>query len=258
MDNDNDNTTDCNDTDCANDTACSHLELTCDDGIDNDGDGDTDCDDNDCDNDNNCLNTGTEVDCSDGLDNDNDGLADCSDSDCASDSACSGSETLCDDGVDNDSDGLTDCSDADCGNLPVCANTQPEDCVNGADDDGDGDIDCDDSDCANDPVCSGQGFYDLYIYPALQSYNCTGCHPNQFADYATLMTVQAGDYSSQNSGANMPWITAGDSSQSYLFHKVSGSHLSVNGGGSQMPMGGTVSSTDLLLLEDWINAGAPE
>jgi hypothetical protein len=55
------------------------------------------------------------------------------------------------------------------------------------------------------------------VLPILQSYSCTGCHSGQLSSLSTLLNVQAGDYSGSNSVANMPWITPGDPSLSYLF-----------------------------------------
>ena len=94
------------------------------------------------------------------------------------------------------------------------------------------------------------------IQPILQSYSCTGCHSSRMPDLSTILTIQAGDRSGSNSGANMPWITAGDPSQSYLLHKVMGTQGSVGGGGGTMPQGGSMSQSDIDSLELWINQGA--
>ena len=50
----------------------------------------------------------------------------------------------------------------------------------------------------------------------------------------------------------MMWVTAGDPSNSYLFHKVAGtaSH------GSSMPIGGSMSQNDIDTIELWITQGA--
>ena len=58
----------------------------CDDGTDNDADGLTDCDDDECAGDTACLPV-VEL-CSDGTDNEGDGFADCDDDDCWEDPAC--------------------------------------------------------------------------------------------------------------------------------------------------------------------------
>ncbi len=68
-------------------------EISCDDGIDNDCDELTDCDDSDCDADPICIisceiTEDPEVSCNDGSDNDCDDQIDCADPDCAADAAC--------------------------------------------------------------------------------------------------------------------------------------------------------------------------
>lgn len=160
IDNDSDGATDCDDSDCATDSACTTptvTETSCTDEIDNDGDGATDCGDSDCTADSACITT-TESSCTDGIDNDGDVLSDCDDSDCATDSACTtptGTETSCTDGVDNDSDSYLDCNDSDCVADAACVTTSTEtSCSDSVDNDGDGLVDCDDSDCALDSGCS--------------------------------------------------------------------------------------------------------
>ncbi|MDD9941030.1 MAG: carboxypeptidase-like regulatory domain-containing protein, partial [Myxococcales bacterium] len=141
LDNDEDATTDCADSDCAGDPACAEI---CDDAADNDFDGFTDCADPDCAAEPICN---PEVACGDGLDNDLDGDVDCADGDCAADPACL---EVCDDATDNDLDGFIDCSDPDCDGLVPCI---PEVCGNSLDDDGDGMFDCADLDCGTQSPC---------------------------------------------------------------------------------------------------------
>ncbi len=100
-------------------------ESNCSDNMDNDGDNATDCDDSDCVG-ITCgmgctcaLNRKTEVSCSDGNDNDSDGLRDCADSDCVG----RGTE-LCNDGLDNDCDRAIDCGDSSCTGNGLCAGLQ--------------------------------------------------------------------------------------------------------------------------------------
>ena len=72
----------------------------------------------------------------------------------------------------------------------------------------------------------------------------------------TILSVQAGDRSAVNSGANMPWITPEDPDESYLLHKIDGTQISAGGGGSDMPIGGSISQSDINAIELWINQGA--
>ena len=78
---------------------------------------------------------------------------------------------------------------------------------------------------------------------------CMGCHGSQFlSSYGTLMSAHSGDWRGNNASANMPLITAGDPSQSYLFQKISGTQ---SAGGQMFTSASTVS-----MVEQWINEGA--
>lgn len=57
---------------------------------------------------------------------------------------------------------------------------------------------------------------------------------------------------------SMPWITPGDTEQSYLWHKVSDTHDSVGGSGQRMPIGPALTEEQLGVLQRWIDGGAPE
>ena len=228
-------------------------EFICDDGLDNDGDGAVDCADPDCAPFSGCSGS-VEVDCSNGVDDDGDNNTDCYDTDCATDPVCITPED-CSNSVDDDADGTIDCADSDCLTHFNCGGSET-DCINGADDDADGDSDCDDSDCASDPVCSSSFSYSADIYPIFQASGCVGCHSTQFSNLNTLLSVQAGDYNSSSSGANMPWLTPGDPNLSYLYHKVEGTHASVGGSGSQMPKNQpALSSSTILEIGTWIDGG---
>lgn len=122
---------DCNDGDP---TIHPGVAEVCTDGRDNDCDDSTDCAQASCAN-QSCRAAGgascvaqscAESACGDGMDNDGDGPVDCADTDCAGQACGAGgrcmgqrciapTETnLCFDGVDNDNDGATDCDDSDC------------------------------------------------------------------------------------------------------------------------------------------------
>ena len=56
---------------------------------------------------------------------------------------------------------------------------------------------------------------------------------------------------------SMNRVTPNQPDNSYLVHKVQGTHLDVNGSGSRMPLGrSALSQSDILLIRDWIQAGA--
>jgi hypothetical protein len=101
-------------------TACKGTDPEvedCTNGADDDGDGDSDCADSECVTDDACT---TESDCGDGEDNDADGDTDCDDDDCAADAACVSTDEDCGDAEDNDGDGATDCEDTDCTGADEC------------------------------------------------------------------------------------------------------------------------------------------
>ena len=84
------------------------------------------------------------------------------------------------------------------------------------------------------------------------AYGCQGCHGF------------LANYTAATSAANVPsglnFIEPGDPQASYIWHKINGTQGSVNpnGGGSQMPPSGAMTTSDLLVIEAWISAGAPE
>jgi hypothetical protein len=59
-----------------------------------------------------------------------------------------------------------------------------------------------------------------------------------------------------SSAAGLDYVEPDDPDASYLVHKLRGSHASVGGGGSRMPLGGELSSADLQTVEDWVSDGA--
>jgi len=101
----------------------SYLECwapeVCGDGIDNDNDGSTDCGDSECQDEFPCQSF--ETNCVDGVDNDGDGETDCQEVWCKANApdVCSFNE-ICGDGVDNDGDGFADCQDAECVGVANC------------------------------------------------------------------------------------------------------------------------------------------
>jgi hypothetical protein len=231
---------------------------------------------------------GTEPgDCVDGADNDGDGLYDCDDSDCADGPYCLDIE-----GDDDDSsagacghDEMLDCNincaptewlgDGQCddgaypyyGNLIdfACLEHQFDngDCEPTGDDDDDDDDDDttgDDDDSAVEPFSFG----DIYT---LVTVNCS-CHSNSdhksgFAFASSPSSLYESWVGNQGSGvpaiqaSSIDRIEPGNASQSYVIHKIEGTHLSVGGSGSRMPQGGPfLSDEDVSRIREWIDAGA--
>ena len=86
-----------------------------------------------------------------------------------------------------------------------------------------------------------------------------GCHLNG-GNEAPLLGV-ADSYETLlgfAQGADLNYVVPGNLEESYLWHKVKGTHRSVGGSGSSMPLGGSLSEEQIGLLEAWILGGAPE
>ena len=87
---------------------------------------------------------------------------------------------------------------------------------------------------------------------------CAGCHTGGGASgsltlddgYTSMVNVSAGELST------MDYVEPGDTSNSYLWHKISGTHASVGGSGSTMPKSGSLTSDQIATIESWILGGA--
>ena len=56
----------------------------------------------------------------------------------------------------------------------------------------------------------------------------------------------------------MNLVEPGEPENSYLWHKLEDTQASVMGSGAKMPLGAPLTDGELMLIEDWILAGAPE
>jgi mono/diheme cytochrome c family protein len=104
--------------------------------------------------------------------------------------------------------------------------------------------------------------YEADIQPIWNAH-CTGCHtPGGFGDVLHLTAPSHAnlvDHASTQSALDL--VEPGSTNQSYLWHKISGSHLAApaNGSGQSMPFGSTLSADDpaaATTVENWINDGA--
>jgi hypothetical protein len=86
---------------------------------------------------------------------------------------------------------------------------------------------------------------------------CVSCHQN--AAPAGKLSLQKGAAPAnliwvKADQADMPYVTPGDPSQSYLWHKLKGTHKDAGGSGAQMPLGGKLGEKELTAIESWITA----
>lgn len=88
--------------------------------------------------------------------------------------------------------------------------------------------------------------------------SCGGCHTNGGSSGGANFDTYAGLFVPSNDVPTMDWVTPFDPSDSYLWHKVNGSHLSVGGSGSQMPTSGALPAEEIEFFFQWIADGAAE
>jgi len=139
-----------------------------------------------------------------------------------------------------------DCDDNDADIYPDAI----EDCDDQIDNDCDGDVDDDDEDC-DFPLADVQ---DEVFTP-----NCATCH---VPGHATGLALDDGNSYANTVGVpstqlpQMDRVEPGDTSLSYLWHKVDGTHLGVGGSGAQMPLTGNLTQQQIDDIAEWISDGA--
>ena len=132
--------------------------------------------------------------------------------------------------------GLADGSESDAGSAP---------------DAGVADTGAEDAGLPPDPMCG---------VALLFRTSCHGCHRSGSGGYSTgdgsFQAVQASF--AGNSSVNIPYVTSGDSSQSYLFLRIAGRGAEIPGGNARtMPPGGGWADSDITTLQTWIDQGMP-
>ncbi len=93
--------------------------------------------------------------------------------------------------------------------------------------------------------------------------NCafSGCHAGSSPEQGMSLVAGQAFSSVVNVAArelpSMNRVTPNQPDNSYLVHKVQGTHLDVGGSGSRMPLGRSpLSQSDIDLIRAWIQAGA--
>jgi hypothetical protein len=70
--------------------------------------------------------------------------------------------------------------------------------------------------------------------------------------YANTVNVAATELGS------MSRVKPGDLANSYLIHKINGTQGNVAGSGSQMPLGGSLTTSEIQTITKWVQDGAPQ
>ena len=158
-----------------------------------------------------------------------------------------------------------------CGGDSTVTDTTPSDTDTDTDVDSDTDADTDaDSDADTDSDTDTDADTDVHtsetgttappptwadVQPVFYA-SCSGCHagppgfgfdkPEQIVGVSSVQVP------------SMFLVTAGDRANSYLYHKIDGTHLSVGGSGQRMPRGGypALPQVDIDLIGAWIDGGA--
>jgi hypothetical protein len=89
--------------------------------------------------------------------------------------------------------------------------------------------------------------------------NCVSCHQAGSAQQNLVLesgTSYAAIVDHPSAESSLLLITPGAPQSSYVFAKVSGTHLASGGKGARMPLGGTLPAGDIETIRAWIAAGA--
>ena len=106
---------------------------------------------------------------------------------------------------------------------------------------------------------AGQETNHCAAYATLRN-QCSGCHGRQGGfslGNGSPAAIRAAVLAPSNQARGMDYVTPNDTSDSYLWHKISGTHRGAGGRGGSMPPGASLNATQLNQIEAWINAGAP-
>ena len=111
------------------------------------------------------------------------------------------------------------------------------------------------------PVEVGALVYDPVIQDIFNSNGCLGCHSADLQLGGFVLTYN-NLFNNSNEVPGMPYITAGNPDNSYLFHKINNTHTSnaVGGSGDRMPPppNNALDGSVIDVIEQWILDGAPE
>lgn len=93
------------------------------------------------------------------------------------------------------------------------------------------------------------------VAPVLQTA-CGTCHISSTLGQFNFAAGRSALVNVPSKGSPLVYVAPGNVAGSYLFHKISGTQLSVGGIGDRMPQGGTLPQKDIDTIEAWIVGGA--
>jgi hypothetical protein len=108
------------------------------------------------------------------------------------------------------------------------------------------------------PLGSPPAFSELWPMLEATCSVSTACH---LQDEAPLMPDEATAYTNMvnmTNSAGLTFVTPGSPDDSYVWHKLAGTHLEVGGAGGRMPMGPPLCDAGLVGVYAWILGGANE
>ncbi len=96
--------------------------------------------------------------------------------------------------------------------------------------------------------------YKAQIQPLFDAF-CVACHQN--STLAGGLSLQDGTAPGSlinvlNTTEKMVRVAPGNPAASYLYRKLTGTHIEVGGAGDKMPPGGPLSDSEIAFIETWI------
>lgn len=110
--------------------------------------------------------------------------------------------------------------------------------------------------------------YATTVGPIFEMQCTVGCHeqggalggPGGFDPNVKMDLSAAAGYATLTAGksaqATDMWIVGETVEDSYLWHKLNDTHLTVGGSGAKMPITGEITEADLTVIQAWIEGGA--
>ena len=98
------------------------------------------------------------------------------------------------------------------------------------------------------------------VWDPILSMKCAPCHTAGVSGGLMMGSDAAAAYAAMvdiKSSSSLDYVEPGDSSQSYIFHKISNTQAEVPmGSGGKMPQVGEITPAELATITEWIDGGA--